>query len=399
LPAVFTVWLVIAMGLLRNLSIKNVLNRMGNVMGVGSLWDEGKEPVSWSVVEARDRGGWGPLRWRMEKLRDWILRTHGEAMSWKGWLMLALDGTTFKVSDSDENHRRFGLPGASRGGAAFPQRRALFLVSTKLRFILGAWFAPYGRPEMPLAMRMIPSIPRRALVIVDRYYNGWEFLLGVRASGHEFLVRVKKNLRGKTIAVLGRGDRLVEVRIPRALRRRRPDLPRKVRVREVAARIGGKRFRYWTSLLDPSEYPANEMVLRYEERWREEIGLDEIKTHQGGATTVNRPMIFRCTQTRRILQEACGGVLAYNLIRSLMTEAAIKAGVCPLRISFVDSVERIRGAAPLMAAAPTTRLPALFADLIRSIGRCLLPQRRRRNPREVCVKMSAYKLKPKRKTA
>jgi len=147
------------------------------------------------------------------------------------------------------------------------------------------------------------------------------------------------------------------------------------------------------------KYPREEIVLRYEERWQEEIAIDEIKTHQCGATTVNRPVIFRCRRTRRVLQEAYGLVLAYNLIRCLMTQAAIQADVCPLRISFVDSVERIRSAALLMAAAPTARLPAIFADLIRSIGSCVVPKRRRKNPREVCVKMSAYKLKKKRRVA
>jgi hypothetical protein len=397
LPAPVTLWLVIGMALYRNLSIKNILHRMGNVMGVGSLWENGAVPASSSEIEARDRLGWGPLRWLVEKLREWILGTYREEMSWKGLLLLALDGTTLKVPDSAENRRRFGLPGASRGRAAFPQMRALFLVSTKLRFILGARFAPYGRGEIPLAMRMIASIPRQALVIVDRYYNAWEFLLGLRVSGHEFLVRVRKGMRGKTVAVLGQSDRWVEVKVPRALRHRRSDLPKRVLVREITARIGGRWFRYWTSLTDASVYPAREMVLRYQERWQEEIGLDEIKTHQCGATTVNRPVIFRCMRTRRVLQEAYGLVLAYNLIRCVMTEAAIKAGVCPLRISFIDSVERIRSTALLMAAAPTPMLPAIFADLIKSIGRCRLPIRRRKNPRVVCVKMSAYKLKAKPK--
>lgn len=397
LPAPLTLWLAIGMALYRNLSIKNILQRMGNVMGVGSLWEKGQVPASSSGIEARDRLGWGPLRWLSKKLGEWILETYRDQMSWKGMLVLALDGTTFKVPDSDENRRRFGLPGASRGRAAFPQMRALFVVSTKLRFILGALFAPYGRAEIHLAMRMIASIPKRALVVVDRYYNAWEFLLGLRAQGRAFLVRVKKNLRGKTVEVLGRGDRLVEVKIPRALRRWRPDLPKKVIVRELTVRIQGRWFRYWTSLTDPLEYPAKEMVLRYEERWQEEIGLDEIKTHQCGATTVNRPVIFRCMRTRRVLQEAYGLVLAYNLIRCLMTDAAIKAGVCPLRISFVDSLERIRSVALLMAAAPTVMLPAIFSDLIRSIGECILPKRHRRNPRHVCVKMSAYKLKVKPK--
>jgi hypothetical protein len=395
LPAPFTVWLVIAMGFFRNLSIENILNRMGNVLGIGSLWTAGDAPTSGSTVEARDRLGFGPLRLLVKKFRDWILDTHSAAMSWKGMLLLVLDGTTFKVPDSDQNRRRFGLPGASRGRAAFPQMRALFLVSAQLRFVLTALFAPYRRGEIPLALRMLDLIPKGALVLLDRNFNAWQFLLGLRDRGHHFLVRAKDGMRGQTLAVLGAGDRLVEMKIPRALKTRLPSLPKSAVVREISARIHGKPFRFFTSLLEPSTYSAVELVFLYAKRWEEEIGLDEIKTHQCGATTVNRPVVFRCKTSRRVLQEAYGLVLAYNLIRSLMTEASSQHKVPPLRISFVDSLERIRSAALLMAAAPTRALPAIFDDLLHSIAQCLVPERRRENPRTVCVKMSAYPLKKK----
>jgi hypothetical protein len=390
LPAPFIVWLVIAMGFYRNLSIQNILNRLGNVFGVGSLWNGGEEPTSTSATEARDRVGFGPLRLLVEKFRTWILQTYRDAMSWKGMLLVALDGTTFKVPDSEQNRRRFGLPGSNRGRAAFPQMRALFLVSAKLRFILGAAFAPYGRAEIRLAFRMLAGIPQGALVLLDRNFNAWQFLLGLRDAGQHFLVRAKDGMTGTVLAVLGPGDRLVEMKIPRALRRRCPSLPRTVVVREISARIKGSPFRFFTSLLEPSTYRAIELVMLYAERWQEEIALDEIKTHQCGATTVNRPVIFRSKTSRRVLQEAYGLVIAYNLVRSLMTKAALQYQVPPLRISFVDSLERIRSAALLMAAAPTRYLPAIFDDLLHSIARCLVPQRRRENPREVCVKMSGY---------
>lgn len=396
LPAPFTVWLVIGMAFYRTLSIKNILNRMGSVLGVGSLWDRGEEPTSRSATEARDRVGFAPLRVLVEKLREWILETYREAMSWKGMLLVALDGTTFKVPDSDENRRRFGLPGSSRGRAAFPQLRALFLVSAKLRFILGAIFAPYGRAEITLALRMLADIPKGALVLLDRNFNAWQFLLGLRDAGQHYLIRAKEGMIGSVLAVLGPGDRLVEMRIPRALRRRCQTLPRTVVVREISARIKGTPFRFFTSLLEPSTYRAVELVMLYAERWQEEIALDEIKTHQGAATTVNRPVIFRCKRSRRVIQEAYGLVLAYNLVRSLMTQAALAYQVPPLRISFVDSLERIRSAALLMAAAPTLHLGAIFEDLLHAISLCLVPQRRRENPRVVCIKMSAYPLKKKR---
>lgn len=395
LPAPLTVWLVIGMGFYRNLSIQNILNRMGNIFGVGSLWLKGRAPTSASDVEARDRVGFGPLRELFERLRIWHLETYRDAMSWKGLLVLALDGTTLKVPDSPENRRRFGLPGASRGRAAFPQMRALFLISTKLRFILGALFAPYGRAEASLALRMLAWIPFGSLVILDRNFNTWRFLMGLRDVGSHFLIRAKRGMTGRVLQVLGHGDHLIEMKIPRALRRRFPSLPKTVMVREISARIKGKSFRYFTSLLDASMYPATELVMLYAQRWQEETSLDEIKTHQCGATTVNRPVIFRCETSRRVLQEAYGLVLAYNLVRSLMADAARKHHVPPLRISFVDSIERIRSAALLMAVATGRALQAIYADLLLSISQCLVPKRSRQNPRVVCVKMSAYPLKKK----
>lgn len=397
LTGAFVVWLAIAMGFYRNLSIQNILNRMGNVLGVGSLWEDGKEPTSGSTVEARTRVGFGPVRELVETLRQWILDTYRESMSWKGWLLLDLDGTTFKVPDSHENAYRFGRPGSNRGRAAFPQMRALFLISARLRFILGALFAPYGRGEITLALRMLPLIPQGTLLILDRCFNAWQFLLGICQAGNQFLIRAKKGMKGVVQSVLGPGDRLIEMRIPRPLRRQSPSMPKTVLVRELTVRIKGKPYRFFTTLLDAQIYPAVELVFRYAERWQEEIALDEIKTHQCGATTVNRPVIIRSKASRRVLQEAYGLVLAYNLIRILMTQAAFTYQIPPLRISFVDSLERIRSAALLMAAARTPLLPAIFEDLLHSIAQCVLPKRKyRENPREVCIKMSGYPLKRKK---
>jgi hypothetical protein len=397
LTAPFTLWLVVGMGLYRSLSIQNILNRMGNVLGSGSLWKDGKIPASSSTTEARDRLGFGSLRWLVGMLRTWALEVHREAMEWKGFLLLAIDGSTFKVPDSPRNRKHFGLPGTSRGGrAAFPQMRALFLVSTRLHLVLHALFAPYKRAEIHMALRMLRSIPRGALVLLDRNFNAWEFLIGVLEEGSQFLVRAKDNMRGEVLEVLGRGDRIVRMKIHAALRQRLPHLPKTLVVREISVRILGKRYRFFTSLLDPKRYATEELAGVYHQRWEEEILLDSIKTHQCAATTVNRPVIFRCQTPRRVLQEAFGLVLSFNLVRALILEAGERHDVPPLRISFVDSLERIRDAALIMAASPTHRLPRIYDDLLQSISRCVLPPRRHRcNPRVVCVKMSRYPKKGK----
>lgn len=397
LVAHFVMWLVVALSFYRNLSIQNVLKRLGNVFGVGSLWKGGKIPGSAATVEARDRLGVAPMLLLARKLVSWLFDKFKEQMKWRGLTLVAVDGLTLKMPDTPANAEAFGRPGASRGRAAFPQMRALFLVSTVFHFILGQIMGPYTKGEVPLALKLLRQLPQNALVLLDRGFLAWQLLIQIRQQGSHFLVRAKSNVYGRVIETLGKGDQLIEITIPRALRRSFPRLPKFVIVREISAIVKGKRFRFFTSLLDASKYPAAELVACYYNRWEEEIAIDEIKTHQCGATTVNRPVIFRSKSPRRVYQEAYGLIIAYNLVRAIMAEAAQRYDVEPLRISFTDSLERIRDAAICMAAAPTIRLPEIYEQLLFSLAQFPLPKRRgRSNRREVCVKMSKFPLKVKK---
>jgi len=156
-------------------------------------------------------------------------------------------------------------------------------------------------------------------------------------------------------------------------------------------KIRGKEMRYWTSLLDTNAFSAVDLVRLYAQRWEEELTFDEIKTHQAALTTVNRPMMFRSQTTRRVLQKAWSFLIAYNLVRTLMAEAAATRNLASVHLSFVDALERIRQASLLMAAARTRDLPRIYAELIEALSRCRLEAcRGRDNPRVVVIKMSSY---------
>jgi len=392
LPAPLVVWLSIALGLFRPLSIAGVLSRLGTIPGTGSLWDGGVTPASTAISEARDRVGFGPIRALFGKLRDFLLVAYRERMLWKGMPLLALDGTTFKAPDSLQNRRRFGLPGTSRGRrAGFPLVRSVMLVSPLLRLVLGARFGPYRRSELDLVLPLLSEIPPASLLVMDRGFAAARLLLPLRQLGHHYLVRLPKYFKTRRLWTLGPGDTLVEARIDKRARRRHPEYPRQILVRQIHIRMRGVEMRYWTSLLDPQAFPAVELVRLYARRWEEELAFDEIKTHQAGLTTVNRPVLFRSQTSRRVLQEAWGLLIAYNLVRALMARAAEERGTEAVGLSFVEALERIRQASLLMAAAPTCELPAIFADLLVILGRAALPRRRRRdNPRAVVIKMSNY---------
>ena len=393
LPAPLVVWLCVALGLFRTLSIPSVLSRLGTILGVGTLWDGAVAPASTTVAEARDRIGFGPIRAVFERLRDHLLEAHRERLLWKGMPLLALDGTTFKAPDSAQNRRRFGLPGSCRGGrAGFPLVRCVALVSPLLRFVLGARFGPYRRSELDLARSLLPEIPSGSVLVMDRGFAAWWFFSALRDRGHHFLVRLPKYFKkARRTLALGPGDALVEAKPNRQARRYHPEISRKVLLRQIHVRIRGVEMHYWTSLLDPEAFPAIDLVRLYGRRWEEELVFDEIKTHQAALTTVNRPVLFRSRTSRRVLQEAWGLMISYNLIRALMARAAGEQKLDAVALSFVDALERIRQATLLMAAAPTRNLPRIFAELIAVLGQARLPKRRTRdNPRAVVLKMSSY---------
>jgi hypothetical protein len=91
-----------------------------------------------------------------------------------------------------------------------------------------------------------------------------------------------------------------------------------------------------TSLLDPKQYPAEEIVALYHERWETELAYDEVKTHM-----LDRQGSIRSKTPDGVRQELWGIALAYNLVRVEMERAAAEAGVSPTRISFVAALAMI----------------------------------------------------------
>lgn len=396
LPMRFVVWLLVGMGFYRSLSIKNVIARLGKLPGAAALWE--KAPKSAAIGEARDRLGVEPLRLLFKRLKSWILETHQEVLRWKGWLPLALDGTTLKAPDSEENRRVFGLPGANRGDrAAFPQVRVLMLVSVTLHVIVDVLFAPLRWAELRLATRMLPKLPDRSLVLLDRAFVSWHLLWSLTQAGHAFVLRLRRGVRTRRVVQVSTGDWRVRIKLPRHLRRHHSDMPTYLDYRQVTVRIGKTWFHFLTSLSDSAEYSKEDIVNLYRQRWEAEVAIDEFKTHQCNATTVNRPVIVRSLRARRVIQELYGLVLSYNLIRCSMADAARRTKLNPLRVSFIDALERLREGAIIMATAPTTLLPEIYAQIMIALTLHPLPLRpRRKNPREVCIKMSAYPKKWKR---
>lgn len=392
LPSEVVLWLLVGMGLFRGLSIPNALRRV--VAGLTGLvaWGPAEVPCSTALAHARDRLGFDAVREIFRRLADVLFGRYAQTTTWRGLGVYVLDGVCFMVPDSKKNDDAFGRAGVTRGGASgFPQLRGVLLVAAWSHLVVRAAFGAYRKGEITLAFDLVPQLPSGALLLLDRGYYAYVFLVQLLRRETFFVVRAKTKGRcmaPKTTKRLGPNDVLARLQLPPSTKWKNPslDLPPTLDVRVVTyKKKGWPAVKLVTNLLDPERYPAEAIAELYHDRWEIELSYREIKTH-----LVANQVAFRSKTPTRVLQEAYGLLLAYDCVRALMADAAIDAGVQPRALSFTSCLERIRVALPSLAAANDK--DAALRDLLDDLARCLLPQRRagRSCPRVVKIKMSHF---------
>jgi hypothetical protein len=395
LPAVLTVWMVTLLGLFRRLSYVNLLEMLFESGLSRGLWKDAP-PCSSALTKARDRVGCAPLKRLYERsAREWQTQTAGR--DFHGRRVLAMDGSTMKVPDTPENRVHFGAPGSHRGRAAYPQLRLVGLRDVGTRLYRAMRFGPYSCAEVTLAHDLIEEVESGSIVLLDRGFGSFGLLWDLyEKKAVDFVIRVRRCVLSRVVEQLGPGDAVVETAPTPALRRARPDLPKTWLVREITYRPPRSKeaIRLFTSLLLAEQISRDELIALYPDRWEEETGYDEIKTHLCSCTTVNRPVVLRSMLPQRIEQELFGLLIAYNAVRVTIALAAAVAPCSPRRVSFTAALERIREAVRDMMQVTALRLAERYHQLLTAISRVLVPLRPdRTNPREVKIKMSNYPLK------
>jgi hypothetical protein len=79
--------------------------------------------------------------------------------------------------------------------------------------------------------------------------------------------------------------------------------------------------------------------------------------------------VLRCKSPDLVRKEVWAHLLAYNLVRGLMAEAAGAAGLEPREVSFAGALQTVTAFAPVMRLADPADLPRLHRILLRAIAR------------------------------
>jgi len=357
LPSVFVVYFIVACYLYMGVSQVEVIR----ILLEAALYalDGFKRIVATkgAITQARDRLESGVMK---EIYEDFVkpLATRETPGAWyRGLRVMAVDGSTLDIADTQENWDVFGGPSSGGGQCAYPQFRFVALCETGTRSIVGVAPGRYNSSEKVLAYDLLPHLGPEMVVAFDRFFYSYLFLKMAMATGAHVLMRVVKNINLPVKVVLADGSYLAKVKPSPEARREHglsPDESITVRVIQYDLKDekgNPERVRLITDLLDCQTYPSRELVELYENRWESESAFAEIKTHLKGSRH-----LLRSKSPELIKQDFYGLLLAHFVVRRVLYEAAMGAKIKPNQLSFSHALNVVRRRVvtmPILAFSPS----------------------------------------------
>lgn len=182
------------------------------------------------------------------------------------------------------------------------------------------------------------------IALADSYYASfWDFAL-LSARGVDLVARAhhKRKIDFRKGVKRGPYDQVVTYFKPTQRpywmdRQTYMCLPDFIQIRHLRYWVAQPGFRtrdiiIATTLLDGNFYTAEELANLYRRRWQAELHLRSLKTHL-------QMEHLRCKKPESVRKEFYTHLLAYNLIRGIMLEAALVAGVSPHQLSFKGAMQ------------------------------------------------------------
>ena len=398
------VWLVLVLTLHRDLNYDRALNWMlsGFRWMTDLLPSQSKLVSDGAISHARVKLGAGLFQTLFAKQVESFQPSL--SADFHGWISVIFDGSTGTMPDTAENQATFGKPSARNGAAAFPQLRLMGLLAAGPRRLLGLAWAAYrgkGTGERALMLEIVEQIVCKGLLfLMDAGLFSFDLLMVFQNKQAGFIVKTPSHVKPKLIQRLPDGSWLAEIEskivdpeVPPTPTGRKHWKTVSLMVRVIQVVIAGFRpFWLMTNLLDP-DITAREIALHYHKRWDIEIAFDEIKTHQCATLRGQSPTTFRSKLPELVKQELYALAISYNAVRAIIAQAATEQDTQdPRAISFLETLQHILDAAPILTAVSSEQREPKRKYLLELIVGCLIdrPRRPRLNPRVVKVKMSKF---------
>jgi len=256
---------------------------------------------------------------------------------WRGRTVKLVDGTGISMPDTPENQARYPQPSSQAAGVGFPLARLVGVICLSTGAVVDAAMGPFegkGHSEHDLVRELLGVFFPGDVMLADALYCSYWLIATLQSAGVDVLFeqhgsRITDFRRGRR---LGERDHVVSWQKPRRpdwmTREQYQQFPDELTVREVKAK--GRVL--VTTMLDPKKVGKQDLADLYGQRWNVELDFRNIKTTLGME-------VLRCLTPEMIEKELWINLLAYNLIRLLMAQAALESGLHPRELSFKHTVQ------------------------------------------------------------
>lgn len=257
---------------------------------------------------------------------------------WRGRAVKLVDGTGLSMPDTPENQTSYPQPSTQAPGVGFPLVRLVMVICLATGAALDAAIGPHsgkGSGELGLVRGLLEGFSPGDVMLADALYCNYFLIAAQMAAGVDVLFeqngsRITDFRRGQS---LGTRDHIVRWPKPSA----RPEwmtpeqyarAPDELTLREV--KVAHQVL--VTTLLDHRRVSKDDLSALYARRWNVELDLRNLKTTTGMD-------VLSCQTPQMNEKQLWVHLLAYNVIRLLMAQAACNANVDPRSLSFKHTVQ------------------------------------------------------------
>jgi IS4 transposase len=207
-------------------------------------------------------------------------------------------------------------------------------------------YAGKGQGEVSLLRRLWDVLRPGDVLLGDRLLGNWATIVFLSQRGVELVSRLNtfhRRVDFRRGQRLGPDDHVVRWAKPTSIRSLDREayhaLPDFITVRETRIRVRQPGFRtreivVVTTLLDPQQTTKEDLATPYRARWHNELDLRALKSAM-------QMRELRCKTPELVRKEVWTHILAYNLIRTVMAQAAARHGVAPRTISFTGAMQTL----------------------------------------------------------
>ena len=280
-----------------------------------------------------------------------------EKWLWRGRHVYMFDGSTVSMPDTAANQAEYPQTHKSKPGAGFPIARIGVITSLACGAVLDFGICPYagkGTGEVSLLRRLWNVLEPGSVLLADSLMCNWRNIYELTDRGVHVVTRLNKALRKTDFRKghrLGKDDHIVQWPKPKmrgVKGQAYKAMPEYVKVRELRIRVEQAGFRskeiiIVTTLLDPKEFSKQDLADVFRARWNQELDLRSIKT------TMQMDFL-RCETPDLVRKEVWTHLLAYNLIRTVMAQAADKHGQQPRTLSFKATAQTMEAFQPFLVS-------------------------------------------------